>query len=177
MSKRIFGPNIKPRIHFKFPKIADIELGYIAGYLDGEGCIYCGIRTTKDGFPKGCRFAISFSSKDPRPLERIQKVLSISWPIRKTQTKRLAPQYFLEFTGRPKIIEFLPPVLPYLTVKRTQAKIMLQILAQHKDQYWTLDDWKLVLKCIEANRLCTHPHHRNLINKLKVFIENQSQCQ
>lgn len=177
VSKRIFGPNIKSRSHFKFPKVADIELGYIAGYLDGEGCIHCGIQKTKNGLPKMCRFAVSFSSKDLRSLERIRKVLSISWPIRKSQTKQSETQYFLEFAGRPKVMEFLSHILPHLTIKQTQAKIMLQILAQHRDQYWTLDDWKLVLKCIEANRLCTHPHHRNLIKKLKAFIENQNQHQ
>lgn len=160
---------------FKFPYIPPTELGYVAGFIDGEGSLSLPIIRAKDGIPRYCSYKIQVGNKDPRPIEHIHEVLKIPWKIRhwthrdKGIKKHIVTE--LEFIGAQRVQELLKHLTPHLVNKKEQAEIILQLFRQHEDYNWTISDWELVLKHSEANRSDTHPRRLEIIRDLKSFIK------
>jgi hypothetical protein len=97
--------------------IKDTDLAYMAGYIDGEGCIRWGGSTPR----------ITLQSCNPYPLRFIQKWFSCSQVrMESRRTKRNKPVYRLEYGGI-NTINLLNAVVPYLIEKREQAEKLIQM--------------------------------------------------
>lgn len=135
--------------------LSEIELGYIAGILDGEGSIHI-CRSHGYFLP---RVGISNTYK---PL--------IAWLKRKIGCDYIhvfkygynthkRPCYYLSFENRQKITALLKTLLPYLIVKRRHAEIMLeylslrqQNLSKGQNRVYTEQELALYFKLKKLNR-------------------------
>jgi len=152
---------------FKFPDLSPSQLGYIAGFLDGEGCFSLQI-IRRGGIPHYCVPAVTVYNKDPKSIEYIHDLLKLSKGLIHSNKG-----VDLSINGGLRIKEFLEHVLPYLVLKKEQANIMLQLLKQHRNRVWSISDWELVLKHAEANRFNAHPRCLARKKELREFIKNQ----
>lgn len=97
--------------------IKDTDLAYMAGYIDGEGCIRWGGSTPR----------ISLQSCNPYPLKFVQNLFPHAKVIMESRrTKRNKPVYRLEYNGI-HTINLLNTVVPYLIEKKDQAEKLIQI--------------------------------------------------
>jgi hypothetical protein len=97
--------------------IKDTDLAYMAGYIDGEGCIRWG----------GDSPRISLQSCNPYPLKFIQNLFPCAQVrMESRRTKRNKPVHRLEYSGI-NSISLLNAVVPYLIEKKDQAEKLIQI--------------------------------------------------
>lgn len=105
------------------------QLAYIAGFIDGEGTI--GIYTHNKN--KSClQVNVHIANTNVEILEEIHMVLGLG-TVRagRRGTSAWKPLYRLEFNhGEAK--ELLTDLLPYLQIKKEQAKLSLQFLELQK---------------------------------------------
>lgn len=154
---------------FKFPNLTPFELGYVAGFIDGEGSLGLPI-SRKNGKPRYCNVIVSVGNIDPKPMEFIHKALKIPWPLTRYSCNHKVMSS-LSFSGKQQVQELLKHLAPHLIVKKEQAEIILQLFRQHEFQKWSLNDWKLVLKHAEANKVDTRPSRLKRIKELRSFIK------
>lgn len=161
-------PPYYSKIPYKFPNLTQYELGYIAGFLDGEGSLAFSC-TWRGGRPKPIGLRVDITNLDPMSIKFIHKILKVPWGLRLYDSKPRGQATALYFSGTQKVKEFLENITPYLILKKEQAEIILKFIKQHK-RFWTLDDWELVLKQTKLKCL-THPGHLARIAKLEHYIE------
>jgi len=122
-------------------KIKKTDLAYIAGLIDGEGCIQIrrGIRKrTKHGYPR-YQLKITVSNTVVSPLKFCESKLG-------GKVKRVPPgkrSNFERYTWRAvNLIETLNRVIPYLIIKKKQALFGLkfQKLLSANKSYETLSE-------------------------------------
>ena len=115
----------------------EIDKAYIAGFVDGDGCITITQRKWKTNNRIGLSYipVVEISNCDVRVLDWIIsktegiKIYKSKYVDNRSPTFR--PQYRL-FVGRMLNIEkFLILILPYLKLKKEQAEIVL-LLINHK---------------------------------------------
>lgn len=102
------------------------EKAYIAGLIDGEGCIT--IAKHKSGQPKGKMWyyqpIITLANTDKTMINYITERYECNIVKQQRRKENYKQMYWISFTGdRLKI--FLNDILPYLVCKRTQARIVL----------------------------------------------------
>lgn len=85
------------------------EIPYMAGFFDGEGCIYA--------HPSACYIQIEVAQVDRRPLLKFQE--NYGGRIRLNKTKGRSIYKWLCPSG--SIDRFLDEMLPFLIVKKEQA--------------------------------------------------------
>lgn len=111
--------------------LTDIDKAYIAGFLDGEGCVgYYNASKTYSHRPSYFHASVSVCNTDPRVIFWFQKVTGMgrSWIIRfKDEKRREAYQW--QIGKKSDVIEFLSTVRPYLKVKGEQVDVLLAHLA------------------------------------------------
>ncbi len=98
------------------------EIGYIAGFLDGEGCITIHFRSN------GLLYCeISIVQNDIRPLLYIQKLIGGGIIKKRIRKGKLYPNplYNLRIRQRTLIKSLLITLLPYLIVKRDKSQRLL----------------------------------------------------
>lgn len=102
------------------------ELNYIAGFIDGDGCILAQIVQRKDLKLKfEIRVSITFYQKTIRHwfLLQMQKKLGVG-----TLRKRNDGMSELTIVGFTPIKQLLNVLLPYLIIKKPIAKLILEII-------------------------------------------------
>ena len=102
----------------------DATLAYLAGFFDGEGCVYILRGKGRTGSPE-YNLEISFSNSDLAPLELARSIfggkLSLSKDVRpgkKTSNR-------LRLRGN-QAADALRLILPFLIVKKTRAEMAVQ---------------------------------------------------
>ena len=107
-------------------KVKNIDLAYIAGFLDGDGSVMVQVKKTKFS-PKGWRlmFTICFyqDSKHAQPLSWIKKKLQIGYLSYRNDG-------ITEFrvNGYAQTENILKELFPYLHFKKKQIGMILEIL-------------------------------------------------
>lgn len=97
--------------------IKDTDLAYMAGYIDGEGCIRMGRYTPRLGI----------QTCNPHPLRFIVKLFpQTQVHLQNRLTNRNKPIYRLEYNGI-NAINILNAILPYMIEKKDQAEKLIQI--------------------------------------------------
>ena len=108
-----------------------IEVAYLAGFFDGEGCIGC-------YKPRYAPF-LQVACTDREPLERFHAMFGGAFrrTTRNTVTGRIVWKWHL---ASPRSLSALVVLMPYLTVKRDQARVALQFkhraLKDHPGGRW-----------------------------------------
>ena len=111
--------------------VTSTKLAYIAGVLDGEGTLIIGKWPRKGNRLLGYRGCMAIANTYLPVLEYIQVLLGGSIVL---QSKFSGPYagtrcYSLTFTTN-SIRQWLPKLLPYLIIKKTQAEVLLAFLAR-----------------------------------------------
>ena len=102
------------------------DLAYIAGFVDGDGCINAQIVRRRDYILKfQIRFSITLFQKTSRHwfLLQIQKQIGYG-------TVRKRPDGVSEYSlvGSASVKNFLTALVPYLRLKKKQAQLVLEII-------------------------------------------------
>lgn len=128
---------------------SNINLAYIAGFLDGDGSLMLQIKKRKDGKLK-YRFmsTICFyqDSRHEKPLHWIRKNLKIGY-----LSKRNDGMSELRINGFKQTRDILKELLPYIQFKKKQAEAMYRansILSFKSLNFLTKDDLRKIIDCI-----------------------------
>jgi hypothetical protein len=115
--------------------LSDYNKGYIAGILDGEGCILIHTAKNKDKDKVYYSAMINFSNQDKLLLDYIKDTLKLSTKIAGYNESPTGTCYLLNIYGKDMIKPFLKWIIPYSKSIKTQnrAKIMLDF-CDAKDQ-------------------------------------------
>ena len=99
------------------------QIAWAAGFFDGEGCVF--IQAARNGKYIHQGLLVVVTSTTPAPLRRLYELFggSVSKPYIGRSGARPARRWLV--TGR-LALAALKSMLPYLTVKRLQAKIALR---------------------------------------------------
>ena len=109
-----------------FMKISDFDKAYLAGFLDADGSIYVRLKpnnTYRWKFQISPSVVFYQSSKERKALEGFHKLTKIGY-------LRDRNDGIVEYTigDRPSIKKLIEWTMPYLRIKKKQAKLMLRIL-------------------------------------------------
>jgi len=116
----------------------EAKMGWLAGIIDGEGCITMRVykRTTGNYWRSCALIVITNTSKIM--LEEIHQILSslrvghfFREDSRKTVTKKRI--FSLRIDGLKRCQKFLPLIIPYLIAKRPQAEVLLRFVNRRID--------------------------------------------
>lgn len=115
--------------------ITEIQLGYLAGFVDGEGCLAICKRKHKNKFGEWIGYSahVDLTNINKEVMEFIKRILNISSKIYDNPMKgnrRLAYRLRLNMTESKKLVTLLKD---YLIVKREQAKVFLEFCDNSKD--------------------------------------------
>lgn len=120
-------------------KMTEVEKAYIAGIIDGEGCIHI----TKKPASKittghwSYQVGIYIGNTDKRMLEFVHRLCGGGLKAHKTP-EGCKQCYELYFTGD-RVQELLKDILPYLITKKEQAKNVLA-LPNYRRRVWRRDE-------------------------------------
>lgn len=132
-------------------KINDIQIGWIAGIIDGEGCIdfqqskskY--YTTDRQGLDVYYYPRVRISMTHPQTLIHLQELLTklnvghhISW--KNPTEKKWKKGWSISITGLKRVQRFLGYLTPYLVTKKSEAEQMidfinLRLLHEQHDGY------------------------------------------
>lgn len=133
--------------------LANWEIAYIAGFFDGEGCIYA--------HPSANYIQIEIAQVDRRPLDFVQERYKGRIRLNKTRGhpihKWMCPATHIE--------QFLKDILPYSIVKKSQIELALEFrklglrpnnrYGQNKEHNVPLKEQRIVLcKAISEAKKC-----------------------
>lgn len=112
---------------------SETELAYLAGIIDGEGCVYIYKRKTRknhtDFFP---RLQLITTSKSLH--EWIHKVFGGMIFNRKVSNPKWKPR-FEWYTTRGLMDDILEKILPYMVIKKSHIQIMIEFRKTFKTYY------------------------------------------
>lgn len=103
------------------PIVSEIDLSYIAGIVDGEGCI------TSSQNKKGVTVECIIRTKDNIILPYIYRILGFG----SFKFIDKIEQFQLRFTGN-NLILFLVLIFPFLKLKKEQANLVLELMCIRK---------------------------------------------
>ncbi len=131
-------------------------LAYIAGFLDGDGSIYVRAKPNpayRYGF-QIAPYVAFFQSSQETAFPKLMNQIGFG-------KMRIRKDGMYEFTiGKHEELEiFLKVALPYLQLKKSQASLMLEILA-FKKQVTTAKDFQKLLEMIEQFRTLNYSKKR-----------------
>ena len=100
------------------------DLTYIAGFVDGEGCITL-VPRKKKGKCNGYFARISIANTNLEILTWIKSYFGGCLSLRKRRSPRHKPAWELLFSEI-QAEEFVKVIMPWLRIKRRQAKVLLE---------------------------------------------------
>lgn len=120
--------------------MTEVEKAYLAGLVDGEGCI--SITSSSTPNKKSCSFSVSLSvsNTDIELLNHIVAITGIgkiTLSSRSRKSRELFPQWKPVYLWRVFAVEMrllLPIILPYLVGKRQRAQLVTEFFALTKGQ-------------------------------------------
>jgi len=107
------------------PDLTKQELGYIAGMVDGEGCIKFTVPASYNGYKRTNYFILTISNTNKESLTWIQSKLNCGNLYEETASpkhKRTKPCFIFRIASRLQIALVLKALLPYLIIKKDKAK-------------------------------------------------------
>lgn len=125
------------------PSYTDIELGWLCGIIDGEGCVYIYRRGGKRvDYKAGIRIAMCCFDT----IERISELLyRMEIPhyvtaYKGNKKKNRSPHKALVIEGQKRLLKVLPIITPHLITKKGQAAVVWQFCKEriegwHRSEY------------------------------------------
>jgi hypothetical protein len=106
-------------------QLTDVELGYISGFIDGEGSLMIyHFKNNRGGMQMSQRIQITNTNKDV--LEWIQTKIGGTIRERKRDSSNHKVAYYLEIARADDILEVLTTIQDTLQIKSRQAKLMIE---------------------------------------------------
>ena len=135
---------------------SQIFLAYIAGFLDGDGSIYVRAKPNTS-YRYGYQIApyvVFFQSTSEAKFPDLMKQIGFG-------KMRVRNDGMYEYTigKHEELVKFLTDIMPFLFLKREQAKLMLEIL-EDKKQVQSSKDFVLLLEKIEQFRTLNYSKKR-----------------
>ena len=143
--------------------LSDLNIGYLAGILDSDGCITIRRGKRKDSKKRLREYELSPNvSVTQRRRRLLEHIIGISGPdsasIYTHRGSALRNDYILRFKSQ-WLRDNLPTLLPHLCLKREQAEIALWFLAHMKsvgriglsDETWAERD-RMHARCSHLNQ-------------------------
>jgi len=139
-----------------------IDLAYMAGIVDGEGCFWIGKIRKKEGdgyVSEHYRGVLKIDNTDKRLLEWIEKAFSgtASARCRTTSTKRFTRDIFTWTATGDRLLDLCEQLLPYLIIKKEQCEQMIKF---RKSYTATLGSNKLSDEAIAIRQECLEATHK-----------------
>lgn len=111
--------------------MAEISWQYLAGFIDGEGCLGIARRKRRKEYNAHAWYFQPFlmiANTNLEVLQTIQAFLGFGKVARVTVPKGCKPAYKLTFVGKIKLLQVLKGIRPYLVVKAQNADELLDYL-------------------------------------------------
>ena len=108
----------------------DVELAYLAGIIDGEGCISVTISHRHSGYGK-FRIQVSISNTNLKLIEKCKQIVGFGSIGKRTGShigKRTV--YKLELSKYKKLYELLPKLIPFLIDKKRKAELTFELIKE-----------------------------------------------
>lgn len=116
------------------------KLAYLAGIIDGEGCLGIYKRQDKDGRVTQWPVKLVIANNS----ERLMKWLLVNfggWYSERKGERKKNPKWkkgYVHVLSERKLRNLLPKVLPYLVIKQEEAEFVIQALAIKLDDPFSL---------------------------------------
>jgi len=108
--------------------------GYVAGFLDGEGCVYVRVKPRKSPLGKKIETVIIFVNSNKEVLEAIKRFLRVGYVVKPREyPRKWAAWYELRVCGMATCYRIAKKLLPYSIVKREKLKELIRIVDEHLD--------------------------------------------
>ena len=110
--------------------LSEVDKAYIAGLLDGEGCIgYYNASNKSPNRPPYYHASVNICNTDPRPILWLQEVTGIGRSAITTfKDGKRRPAYQWQIGRKKQVQQFLEVVRPYLRIKDKQADVLVTAL-------------------------------------------------
>jgi hypothetical protein len=133
-----------------------IDLAYMAGIVDGEGCFYIGLIPKKSGdgyVTEHYRGLLKIDNTDHVLIDWLNQTFSgtNSAATRTTSTKAFTREVFSWIATGDRLLDLCEQILPYLVIKRRQCEIMIRF---RKTYTAKLGSNKLSKESLAARQLC-----------------------
>jgi len=134
--------------------VADTEIAWLAGILDGEGCI-----TAKMPSPRALAFRITFESVSEAMMTAIRRILgemdvdyAMGGPLYRARSTR--PSYRVHVQKKADVLKFCDAILPFSVVKRHELELVKSFLDKAVGHYHTAaeEDLKILDRLRELKR-------------------------
>lgn len=125
-------------------KISEIDLSYLAGLFDGEGCVNMGKKTNKGSY----KIRVCIYNSNNEVMEWLQSI--IPGLLYKSKSKTKSKDIWQWTLGDYKAELFLTAIIPYIRIRKKQAQIALDCLSKKKKGYSDLSEQFFDLKTLNA---------------------------
>lgn len=113
-------------------QVTDIEIGWLTGIVDGEGCIAI-FRNPGHNNYKSLRPHFEITMTDERALKKVMEIFRKcnleGWILQKSPgNKKHKPCYCVKLQGYVKVKPVLELLIPHLVIKKVQAELTLDFI-------------------------------------------------
>ncbi len=150
------------------PDISSTDLAYIAGIVDGEGCIYASWRYKNKSYQDHVKMTVAFicNMTDKNVLEFIASRFNLKiYDGRGTKRKA----YRIYIAGAKQLNLFLIPLLPYLVGKKHIAELALKVIETFNERGKREVSELNVEKRQKYWNILRYANHFNPANKITVY--------
>lgn len=103
------------------------KISYIAGIIDGEGCITIGrVKSSKGNFTYYVKLTVHMQKLEA--IKIISKYFNKDYSISVLNGKR----YYSFYSTKDNLENILKKIIPYLQVKKEEARLGLKLIESHK---------------------------------------------
>lgn len=144
-------------------KLSEAELGYIAGLIDGEGCIGIHKHSDNRGKSRLHYLYLIVSNNDPKCCKFLRGKFG-GWITKRQQKSTWNPNYKWGVRSR-RAREILELVLPYLRLKQEQAVLGIEFDDAKQRYHLTDAEWQkreryyLRMRALNQRYTKPKPHH------------------
>lgn len=112
---------------FRAARLSAGETGYVAGLIDGEGCIYAQLQKSTRAITPTARVRLTITNSDTALMDWLES--KIGGRVYALSQKDGWKRRYNWDASATIIRELLPATMPFLVLKRRRAEIALELLA------------------------------------------------
>lgn len=139
--------------------LTEVESAYLAGIVDGEGCVSASI--SRKGYINGC---LEIGSVSRPLLEELMEMVGTGTICKKGRRSKRAKILYVWHVQIGAIPTLMPQLLPYLRLKRKQAELMLALA--------TYSEFPSVISKEDRFQLCAIDELRRLNHRGEITLSN-----
>jgi len=149
-------------------KYKDTDLAYMAGIVDGEGCLYISKIPKKigDGYvSEHYRGLLKIDNTDKSLIEWLDNIFSgtCSAKIRVTSSRKFEREVFSWIATGDRLLDLCEQILPYLVIKKKHCENMIKFRKSYTNQIGSnkVSEESLLIRqqCLEESRKLNSRFH------------------